>query len=55
MVISIRPNLFDSAIKVTPRMRAWMFSSVRSGRRPANGPASMASKAATAGSIRISS
>ena len=31
-----QPNLFDSAINRTPRARAWMFSSVRSGSVPAS-------------------
>src|SRR2546430_8910160 len=37
---SIQPNLLDSAISRTPRARAWMFSSVRSGSLPLNGSAS---------------
>ena len=35
VVSSSAPNLFESAIRTPPRTRAWMFSSVTSGGRPA--------------------
>jgi hypothetical protein len=43
VVSTSQPNLFDSAISRLPRMRAWMFSSVMSGSRPANVSASISS------------
>ena len=46
-----QPNLFESAISRTPRMRAWRFSSVRSGSRPRNGSARVSRKPSTSGSI----
>ena len=49
------PSLLEIAIRITPRMRDWMFSSVVSGARLANTGASMWWKASTAGSIGTSS
>src|SRR6266545_1100070 len=49
--MSIQPNLFDRAISSTPRMRAWTFSSARSGSRPANDSARAASKVSTIAEI----
>ena len=45
------PSLFEIAIRITPRIRAWMFSSVMSGGRPANRGSSIAAKPSTPGSI----
>ena len=53
VVSSIEPNLFDSAISVTPRMRDWMFSSVMSGARLPKTGASMPVKASIAGPMPI--
>ena len=47
MVSSISPNLFDSAIRRSPRRRDCTFSSVRSGAWPWNSGASVSSTAAT--------
>jgi hypothetical protein len=42
VVSTMLPNLLDSAISSTPRMRAWMFSSVVSSGLPLNSSASEA-------------
>ena len=47
------PNLLESAIRVRPRARAWMFSSVVSSPRLPKAPASMAPNAPIAGSMEI--
>jgi hypothetical protein len=55
VVSTMLPNLLDSAISSTPRMRAWMFSSVVSCGRPANSCASACRKDSNIGLIEISS
>ena len=47
------PVLLEMPISSTPRQRDWMFSSVMSGWRPANSPASAASVASNMPSIEI--
>ena len=51
VVSTSQPNLFDSVIRIVPRIRAWRFSSARPGSGPANGSASMSRNAAWAASI----
>jgi hypothetical protein len=53
VVSTIQPNLLDSAISSTPRMRDWMFSSVRSGSWPMNDGASRSTSAWWAASMAM--
>ena len=45
------PSLLDTAIRVTPRARLWMFSSVTSSLRLPNSGSVIARKASIAGSM----
>ena len=51
VVSTSQPNLFDIAIRMVPRTRAWRFSSARPGSSPANGSASMPRNAECASSM----
>ena len=49
------PNLFDNAIRMAPRIRAWRFSSATFGSVSANGVASASRNPLKMSSIAISS
>jgi hypothetical protein len=55
VVSTMEPNLLDRAMRNTPRIRAWMFSSVVSSGRPLNSWASDDLKASNSGTMEISS
>ena len=48
-------DIVQDSMRNTPRMRAWMFSSVVSSGRPLNSLASEALKASNSGTMEISS
>jgi hypothetical protein len=51
----MQPNLFDIAMRIMPRQRAWMFSSVTSSGMPRNTSASAWRAPSKIGSIETTS
>ena len=53
VVSTSQPNLFEIAIRMLPRMRAWTFSSATFGCVPSNMPPSVESMALKTGSMEM--